>query len=76
MHSQKSLDSLLITEKVKILTKYSNFLDVFLEKKVLILLKTIKLNKYAIKLQKNQQLLYRSIYNLRLINFKILKTYI
>ena len=36
--------ALLVAKKVKILIKYSDFSDVFLEEKVLILLKTTKLN--------------------------------
>lgn len=38
----------LLTKKVMILDKYSNFADVFSEKKVLVLLKQTNLNKYAI----------------------------
>ena len=40
---------LLIIKKVKILIKYLDFLNVFLEKKALVLLKLTKLNQYAIK---------------------------
>ena len=43
---------LLIAKKVKILTKYLDFSDVFLEKKTAILVKATKLNQHAIKLQK------------------------
>ena len=39
-----------VTKKVKILAKYSDLSDVFLEKKVLVLLEIIDLNKYAIKI--------------------------
>lgn len=59
-----------------LLTEYSDFLDIFLEKKTLMLLKLIKFNQYAIKLQNDKQLLYNLIYSLKLIKFKILKTYI
>ena len=41
----------LVINKVQIPSKYSDFLDVFLEKKALILPKVINLNQYAIKLQ-------------------------
>ena len=68
--------ALLIAKKVQILTKYLNFLDIFLEEKALILLETIKSNQHAIKLQKSQQLLYGQIYSLSSIKFKILKIYI
>ena len=68
--------ALLVAKKVKILTKYSDFSDVFLEEKALILPKTTKLNQYAIKLQEGQQPLYRPIYSLDLIKLETLKTYI
>lgn len=44
---KKAQIALLIAKKVKISVKY---LDIFLKKKVLILLKMTKLNEYAIKL--------------------------
>ena len=44
--------ALLVAKEVKIPIKYSDFSDVFLEKKALILLKATKLNQHAIKLQK------------------------
>ena len=68
--------ALLVTEKVKILTKYSDFSDIFLEKQTSILLKTIKLNQYAIELYEGQQLPYELIYSLGLVKLKTLKTYI
>ena len=74
--ARKAQIILLVAKKVKIPTKYLDFLDVFLEKKVLILLEATKLNQYAIKLQKDQQLLYRPIYNLDLVELEMLKTYI
>ena len=55
---------LLVTEKINILTKYSDFSDVFSKKKASILPEVIKLNQHAIKLQNGQQLLYRPIYSL------------
>ena len=42
--AQKAQITLLAIEEVKILTKYSDFSDVFLEEKVLILSKVINLN--------------------------------
>ena len=42
--------TLLIAKKVKILTKYLDFLDVFLEEKALILPKTTELNQHVIEL--------------------------
>ena len=44
--------ALLIIEKIQILFKYFDFLDVFLEKKALILLEVIKTIQHVIKLQK------------------------
>ena len=42
--TKKTQIALLIIKKVKIPTKYLNFLDIFLEKKALVLLKTTNLN--------------------------------
>ena len=67
---------MLLAKKVKIPTKYSNFSDVFSEKKTLVLLRLIKLNQHAIKLQDSQQLLYGPIYSLGPVELKTLKTYI
>ena len=66
----------LVAKEVKIPTKYSDFSDVFLEKKASILPKAIKLNQHAIKLQEGQQLLYGPIYSLDPVELKMLKTYI
>ena len=74
--AQKARIALLVIEKVQILSKYYNFLDVFLEKKALILSKATKSNQHAIKLQKGQQPPYRLIYSLGLVEVKTLKTYI
>ena len=49
---------------------------IFLKKKTLVLLKTTNLNKQTIKFQKNLQLPYKPIYNLSLVELKILKTHI
>ena len=66
----------LVAEKLKIPNKYSDFLDVFLEKKALILLKTTMLNQHAIELQKSQQLPYGPIYSLGPVELTTLKIYI
>ena len=65
-----------VTKKVKIPTKYSDFLDVFSKKKALILPEAIELNQHAIKLQEGQQPSYAPIYSLGLVEVKMLKTYI
>ena len=61
---------------MQVSTKYSDFSDIFLEKKALILLKVTDSNQHAIKLQKCQQLFYKLIYSLSPIEIKTLKTYI
>ena len=68
--------ALLVAEEVKIPTKYSDFSNVFLKEKALILLKVTELNQHAIKLQEGQQSSYGLIYNLGPIELKMLKTYI
>lgn len=50
---KKILIILLFAKKIKIFTKYLDFLNVFSETKTLILLKLIKLNQHFIKLQKD-----------------------
>lgn len=61
---------------IKVLAKYSNFANMFLAKEVLVLLKEIELNKYAIKLEEAKQLSYRLICSLGLVELENLKTYI
>ena len=74
--SRKAQITLLVTKKVKIPTKYSDFSNVISEEKTLILPEVIELNQHAIELQEGQQLFYRPIYNLGPIELKTLKTYI
>ena len=74
--ARKAQIALLVAKEVKIPTKYSDFSDIFLEEKALILLKTTELNQYAIKLQEDQQPSYGPIYSISLVELKILKTYI
>ena len=74
--ARKAQMALLVANEIKISTKYSDFSDVFLGKKTLILLDKIKLNQYAIELQEGQQLSYEPIYRLGLIELEMLKTYI
>ena len=66
----------LLTKKVIILNKYSDFSDVFLEKKALVLLEQTELNKYTIKLKRDKQLSYRPIYSLSSVQLETLKMYI
>ena len=72
---KKAQIALLIAKEVQIPIKYLDFSNVFSEAKVLALPEITDLNQYAIKLEKDQQSLYKPIYSLGLINFKTLKTY-
>ena len=58
---RKAQIALLLAKKLKILTKYLKFSDIFSKKKALILLEITELNQYAIALQEDQQLSYRLI---------------
>ena len=66
----------LFTKKVKILEKYLDFANVFLEEKNLVLPKRIKFNEHVIYLEDGKHPLYRPIYSLGLVKLEILKTYI
>ena len=66
----------MLTEKVKIPDKHSDFADVFSEKKALVLPEHTNLNEHAIKLEDGKQPPYGSIYRLGLVELEILKTYI
>ena len=47
--AQEAQMVLLIIEKIQILSQYSNYSNIFLEEKTLILPKAINLNKYTIE---------------------------
>ena len=53
-----------------------DFADIFLEKLTNMLPEQIRVNEYAIKLEKGKQPPYRTIYSLGPVEFKTLKTYI
>ena len=74
--ARKAQIALLVAKKVKIPTKYSDFSNVFLKKKASILPKVTELNQHTIKLQEDQEPLYRPIYSLGPEKLEILKTYI
>ena len=74
--AQEAQIALLVAKEVQIPTKYSDFSDIFLKKKALILSEIIKFNQHAIKLQKGQQPPYRPIYRLDPVKLEMLKTYI
>ena len=75
LNREAQIASLLI-EDVKISDEYSDFTNVFSEKKALILLECNKLNKYAINLEDYKQPFYGPIYSLGLVELENLKTYI
>ena len=60
---------------IKILAEYSNYNNIFFVENVTELPKNSKRNKHFIKLKKDKQPLFKSIYNLKLIKLEILKTY-
>ena len=66
----------LLTEEVKIPDKYSDFTNVFLEEKALVLPERTKLNKHAINLKDGKQPPYGPIYSLVPVELETLKTYI
>ena len=74
--ARKTQMALLLAKKVTVLAKYSDFLNVFLEKLANILLEQTGVNEYAIELEKSKQPPYRPIYSLELVELKILKIYI
>ena len=66
----------LLTEEVKIPDEYSDFTDVFSEKKALVLSERTKLNEHAINLEDGKQPPYGPIYSLGPVELETLKTYI
>ena len=66
----------LLAEEVKILDKYLDFTDVFLEEKALVLPERTELNKHAIDLEDGKQPPYGPIYSLGPVELETLKTYI
>ena len=79
MHSLKKAQiAHLNTDKavIKVSSKYTDFIDIFLLKLAIELLKHTKINNHTIELVDNWQLLYSLIYSLSLMKLEILKTYI
>ena len=66
----------LLAEKVRILDEYSDFADVFLGAKVLVLLERNKVNEHIINLENGKQPPYGSIYSLGPVELETLKTWI
>ena len=61
---------------IEILAKYFDYSNVFSAKNVTELLKYFSINNNTIKLEKNKQPPFKSIYSLGSIELEILKTYI
>ena len=68
--------ALLLTKKVTVSIKYSDFANVFLQKSANILSKRTGVNKHKIKLEKGKQTPYWPIYSLEPVEVEILKIYI
>ena len=66
----------LLAKEVRIPDKYSDFANVFLEKKTLVLPKRTELNEHAIDLEDDKQPPYGPIYSLGPVELETLKTYI
>ena len=66
----------MLTKKIIVLAKYSDFEAIFSKKLVADLPKRFGINKYTINLQKNKQSHYMLIYSLRYIELETFKTYI
>ena len=60
----------------KILAEYFDYSNIFLIENIAELLENIGINEYAIKLEKNKQLLFEFIYSLKLVKLETLKIYI
>ena len=73
---KKAQIAFLLTQKVKILDKYSDFANVFPKKKALILPERTKLNEHAIDLEDSKQVPYGPIHSLGPLELETLKTYI
>lgn len=61
---------------IVVLSKYTDFINVFSSDFVAKLLKYSRINHYLINLVNSQQFLCRPIYSIELIKLKTLKTYI
>ena len=68
--------TLLTSEKTEIITKYSDFSNLFSSDSAVELLEYTIINNHLIDLLDNKQALYGPIYSLELVELKTLKTYI
>ena len=61
---------------IEILTKYSDYNNIFLVENIAKLSENTRMNKHAVKLEEGKQLSFRPIYNLKLVELETLKIYI
>lgn len=73
---EKTYIALFFIEKVIFLLEVLDFVNVFLIKSLKFLPKCIKTNKYIISFKISRQLIYKFIYYLQMIKFKIFKNFI
>ena len=66
--------ALLLTKKVILLAKYTDFVDIFLKELAAILLECFGINEHTIKLENSKQLPYEPICSLSLVKLEIFKT--
>ena len=66
----------ILLTSIEIFIQYSNFSDIFFSYFTAKLLEYNKINNYPINLLNDKQLLYSLIYSPKLVELKILKTYI
>ena len=64
--------ALLLAKRVTILTKYSDFTNMFVKKSAKVLPNNTKINKHIIKIVKSKEPLYRPIYRLSSIELEII----
>lgn len=74
--SRKAPIASLKIEKVIVLRKYLDFIDVFSSNSATELPKYIGINNHLIDLKEGKKLSYKLIHSLTLVEFKTLKTYI
>ena len=68
--------TLLLTKKVGVHKKYSDFSDVFFKKSAIVMLKYLDINEHVIDLEPGKQLFYRPIYSFGQVELEIFKIYI
>ena len=75
--SKIQVGALILNKAVtEVLAEYSNYNNIFLAENTVELSEHTKINNYAIKLEKDKQLLFKSIYSLGQVELETLKTYI